>query len=608
MYINETYQPMPAFRTRVQQEEKINEKSLSQEYKTQQDLFERPINYRPIIHNGTGNNTFVISPLFIPPSKTIQIIPPYSETIIKNPSEKASKLSIMFDPKIGLLPKCFQSSMLLQNGSSMVRTNPIIPASSHKILIPDSAVWRVFPPHSGWAVILPHELIMSSIAIDDAEYDGLLTWSSETVDKLLKDLNIQYVNPELIIEESYVNSNHYTRKLTKKQMMQIHANQSRIIHILKENITTLKANHTVMLQKIYNNNIIGPIFRTLLKKSSITEAHSIRYDEDEQQAWLTVQFNESRVLKYFQELNIAPSDSTIDRWATRFLSTLPPREYWTDPTQVSKIVEFWMKTFQIQQMNAIVAIDAMHLTARVVIQKKNTPDGIKAQLKGTLVDRTLTEYELQIFEKISDFYKFVETLEDNRLLSKAVFVVFLVPLSHKRPLPIHYHFKNTGNATEDEVNIVKNIMEEISANFPIKLYGRSQDGDPKYIEVEKAFYDEIMLQYNQHNSLINILRQLNPLDLVSADEQHVLKRLKNRIVNHEELLFLNNTSIQTHVLSQLINEHNIKEGALSKKSTDRMVDNLARLLFSPNVLINLLQNKNFGLAFVMIPGTLMRIA
>ena len=540
---------------------------------------------------------YELAPLFIPPSQNYQIIAPYDE--IKFVPSSDIPLCIGNSVTQDLcIPQSIRDELMLQEITDLEIVNPWLIPSKNERVIPDSSVWYLIPPHKKWCYVLPYDMILAS---SNDKFELIIqnssTWSANSIAKLYDSNDLELVNVESFLEENELQKqNALSFKGTNKKT--IIARIKRRANLLSKEALEAKLHYSNLIKILYSNKVTKLICQHLARK----EFHINKsYSADDRSMWLSIKFSNPHIIPYLIQNKLAPASSTFERWKEELKKTLPSPEIWQNHEKVSQIIKFWIETFNIDAMNAIIAVDAMHLTLRLEINENG-------EMKGTTKKLMLTQIEMKRFKSMNDFYKFTTILDKNGLMARAVFVILLIPLSHSKPLPIHYHFSDSGSAKEEENKQIKDILALIKSDFPqIKLFGRAHDADPQYDSQQKEFYKNTTEKLKDNDySLKLVIQNTCAEDLISADAPHVLKRFKNRIVTHKELESFC-TTIQIQEIVKQLEECNIPSKATSSISTDKMVDRYAKDLFTPNVVVELIKKEKYELVLCMLPGVMMRI-
>ena len=128
-------------------------------------------------------------------------------------------------------------------------------------------------------------------------------------------------------------------------------------------------------------------------------------------------------------------EATTYNWRNDILSEMPEKKKWETKEDIGDILNFWIDKLSIKKMNCIIATDAIHVTTRIEVRN--------SQIEGIieLGKRVPDDLDHNRFRQIT-----AELIEKG-YSSEAEFVVMLIPLSRSKPLPIHFHPKNNGQAS-----------------------------------------------------------------------------------------------------------------------------------------------------------------
>ena len=541
-----------------------------------------------------------LCPLFVQPSAYYQIIQPIENSIIIEPTQ--DNTFMLHTPMSKIDQKIPQSIITLMQASGEQRfeqTRFWIPPSKNRRIVPNSTVWHFIPPHSKWLVLLPYDIIFyANDALLYVNKENIVTWSANSLAQLMNMNEIKKIDITTICDIQ--NDNIKQVKLGKKASIE-YARQQKTIKLLQHDVELLTHKSTEMIRTLYDNEVLNMIIKYAIKYNFSLCKQTIRYTKDEIHFWIELFFKNHNAAAFLTKSKLGPSRSTIHKWIEDFKPTIPLSDF-TNINNIGNVIEYWEKTFNIQHMNAVIGIDAMHVTRRIEIDKEGNARGLTKNVQFTRI-------EMEQIKRLKLFAKIVDDIIKNGLAAHAVFVVLIIPIGCQKPLPVHYILSEKGNASQNESDCLEKIIKYVNNNHPnITLFGRSHDADPQYIDAQDNFYLPTTKLLTENNfSLVTVTQLTQKNSLISADIPHILKRLRNRSTKSAIAKSYTGENIDLTILKTLVNELEIPSKATTNKKNEKMVDENARNLFSPIILINIIEKQQKLLSEIMIPGTLLRI-
>lgn len=190
----------------------------------------------------------------------------------------------------------------------------------------------------------------------------------------------------------------------------------------------------------------------------------------------------------------------------------------------------WKKTYNISDkidVQCNLAVDAMKVEENITITSDQNIIGLISNTEISISEiQSLIENQKKLDQKL------ITELAKNNVV-KYIFVFYMIPLhSCCKPLPIHIKESASGAATNEIVNLIESVSNEIE-NSNIKVRCIAFDGDKKYISLHLDFLKRWLPGYLKRESLANIGR------IIISDPFHLLKRLRYRLVDHKTLAFGN---------------------------------------------------------------------
>ena len=93
----------------------------------------------------------------------------------------------------------------------------------------------------------------------------------------------------------------------------------------------------------------------------------MKYSREFKHFWLKNQYTNPEVTTFLREHFQGPARSTSQLWHKEFFAGIPPESSWKNIDKVEDTIAFWCDVLKINSLNCIIAIDAMHVLTRIVI-------------------------------------------------------------------------------------------------------------------------------------------------------------------------------------------------------------------------------------------------
>ena len=528
-----------------------------------------------------STNQISIPNIFIPPSAGYQIIAPFKDIVISTPGLIQIPQTLPID--YSDMPDIVQDLIKIKGQVSFPNIFVNI-RNGTNLTIPSSFVWYIFQPHEKWEHITSKTIILNA-----CNADKFAISTDEITDS---DLSSSYYT---------ITDNSITSKMQALSSINI-AREKKINYALKREIENRKKIHNLLLQEVMKRDIPRILIESIMKKVACKSPKGMKYSEEYKKVWIQAHFRDPGITSYLRDTFDGPARSTTQSWIKEAIDEIPRIESWKDVNCINEILDFWCKKLDIHLMDCIIAIDAMHVTTRVVAKDHN--------IHGVIEVTKITPEEHQILQDKGKFLKYVALLKQYGLTSEAEFVILLIPLSRARPLPIHFHPKNNGSASQNEIDILTTILETLKSKYTnnFRVFGMSADGDRQYISLETKFTQKILELIDSTNSLVHTIKEIKIDTMINPDAPHLMKRLRNNITNKEAFISIKGISLSREALKKEIEEELLYDVLFTNKNTLKMDDSYPRELFTPKAIKKLITQNKHEYLHLMFPATTIRIA
>ena len=402
----------------------------------------------------------------------------------------------------------------------------------------------------------------------------------------------------------YDHKNELAKKFKAK-----YANQVKISNIYKSKIALLeKQLLDAQTNPFKYCNDLTVMFIHMTRRNFDLPPNARQYTPEEKQKCLGIYMNSKNY--YIQMMQkhrwILPGKSTMAEEQRKFLQQFNFADFTSrDKDSFKRVLNKWIPTFVSSKTACILAIDAICVSTRIQITKDGILGTISPEDEAKQKQMMIMKKNCQSFSKVFNF------IIENDLNIEAIFVIQLIPLSHEKPVIVHFETSNKGNASLEIYQTLLDEIDIIQAEFRDKftIYGGAADADPQYKKAHKRFRKIWMKNVKSDPRQLPLyIERIPPAMCFSPDLSHLGKRLKYRAQNNvlKQFLCLSETINYEAVLKVLNGDRQYIE--FNNERWTKMNDDAVHDFFTPANFLKILNAKKYEFIEVLLPGLLLNVA
>lgn len=256
-------------------------------------------------------------------------------------------------------------------------------------------------------------------------------------------------------------------------------------------------------------------------RDNLFSTHKL-YDENVKNFWIQEFLFGRKSYNYHRSLLHGPSISTIYRWLE--IIDFPRFETFRQIKNIPIILSFWKRLYNFDSLACSISMDAMKVDEDLVINHDGTVKGVIPKMK---VKNPIMYYRNQ-----KNYFSLYKSCVQNNKLISSMFIISVCPLSNIHSFPIFVYLSHKGNADENFLSILNQILDILRENSISPIFIGS-DADRSYKKYFIESFTGISKFISNKKGIVHNIECNVPL--WTNDPAHLLKRGRSRLVTKKVL-------------------------------------------------------------------------